>query len=52
MFYLQDLTLAWKDVDHDDKNNTLDRNLTLSFAKNESSGFYGIIKVMGSAEIR
>ena len=50
--FFQELTLSWEDVDHDDKKNLLDRNITMVFMKNETSGVYGITEIKGTVEVR
>merc|ERR1711892_647072 len=48
----QQLTLSWEDVDHDDKTNLLDRNITMIFLKNMTTGTYGIVDITGTVEVR
>merc|ERR1711892_693097 len=48
----QQLTLSWEDVDHDDKTNLLDRNITMIFLKNMTAGTYGIVDITGTVEVR
>ena len=48
----QQLTLSWEDVDHDDKTNLLDRNITMIFLKNMTTGTYGIVDITGTMEVR
>ena len=49
---IQEITLAWKDADHADKSNTLDRNITMIFTKNENASSYGITEISGTIEVR
>merc|ERR1711872_446761 len=49
---IQELTLSWEEKDHVDKNNTLDRNITMVFMKNESSSEYGLSELKGTVEVR
>merc|ERR1711970_698987 len=48
----QELTLSWKDEDKIDKNNTLDRNITMVFMKNATTSTYGISELKGTVEVR
>merc|ERR1711970_919782 len=48
----QELTLSWKDEDKIDKNNTLDRNITMVFMKNVTTSTYGISELKGTVEVR
>jgi len=48
----QELTLSWEDVDHDDKKNVLDRNITMVFMKNTTTSSYGISEIKGTVEVR
>ena len=46
------LTLSWEDIDHDDKTNLLDRNITLTVIKNITANTYGITNIEGVIEVR
>ena len=46
------LTLSWEDIDHDDKTNLLDRNITLTVMKNITANTYGITNIEGVFEVR
>ena len=46
------LTLSWEDIDHDDKTNLLDRNITLMVMKNITANTYGITNIEGVIEVR
>ena len=46
------LTLSWEDIDHDDKSNLLDRNITLTVIKNVTANTYGITNIEGVIEVR
>eukprot|EP00092_Neocalanus_flemingeri_P001655 GFUD01001765.1.p1 GENE.GFUD01001765.1~~GFUD01001765.1.p1 ORF type:complete len:357 (-),score=66.14 GFUD01001765.1:17-1087(-) len=48
----QEITLAWEDVDHIDKKNLLDRNITMIFTKNMNTSMYGITEISGTVEVR
>merc|ERR1711970_547391 len=49
---MQELTLSWEDEDKIDKNNTLDRNITMFFTKNVTTSTYGISEIKGTVEVR
>ena len=49
------IQLTWKDMDSVNKNNTLDRMVSMTFTKNatkDGSGSYGVTAIMGMAEIK
>lgn len=46
------LTLSWEDIDHDDKSNLLDRNITLTIVKDAKASTYGVTHIEGVIEVR
>ena len=48
----QELSLWWEDIDHENKTNLLDRNLTLTITKDQKKGTYGVTHISGTIEVR
>merc|ERR1711936_515563 len=48
----QEMSLWWEDIDHENKTNLLDRNLTLTITKDQKKGTYGVTHISGTIEVR
>merc|ERR1711953_364085 len=47
----QELSLWWEDIDHENKTNLLDRNITLTITKDSKKGTYGVTHISGTFEV-